>query len=113
MRGTSRGKSVAGGKDGAVAKENRENGALWGNGSPEDKESGGLEKNEEPEAGRRGRRGRARDEVFSRTGKKIPGPSKRAGAKRRSRLHRMVHTGISGKEILRFVNRRQTEGDEF
>lgn len=57
LRGTSRGKSVAGGKDGVVAKEDRENGALWGKGFPKGKESGGLEKNEELDAGRRGRRG--------------------------------------------------------
>ena len=91
----------------------RENGALWGNGSPKGQESEDWRRMKSRIPGAADE-GRARDEAFARTGKKkIPRPSKRAGAKRRIRLHRMVHTGISGKEILRFVNRRQTEGDEF
>lgn len=104
MRGRSRGNRSRAGRTGAVAKEDRENGALWGNGSPKDKESGGLEKNEGPDAGCRGRRG-GPGATFSRgRAKKSPGSPKRAGAKRRSRLHRRVHTGISGQRYFGKLN---------
>ena len=76
----------------------RENGALWGNGHPKDKKSGGLEKNEEPEAGRRGRRGGRGTRFLCGRTKKSPGLWKRAGEKGRSRLNRVVvHTASHGK----------------
>lgn len=48
--------------------------------------------------------GRTRSDVFAGTGKKSPGSPKRAGAKRRSRLHRRVHTGISGQRYFGKLN---------
>ena len=61
---------------------------------PEDQESGGLEKKMCVGNGRCGRKA-GREATFLRgRAKKSPGSPKRAGAKRRSRLHRRVYLSI-------------------
>lgn len=60
--------------------------------------------------GRCGRKA-GREATFLRgRAKKSPGSPKRAGAKRRSRLHRRVHTGISGQRYFGKLNDDKPKG---
>lgn len=102
-RGGRRSRAQAGMTGDGRGKRSGARGAL-GETGPEDRESGGLEKKMCVGNGRSGRKG-GPGATFSRgRAKKIPGPLKRAGAKRRSRLHRRVHTGISGQRYFGKLN---------